>query len=95
MYIYIYKKQKIVFHSILLVYFALNSRALSSNFWDIHYPYLLDIYIYIYIYIYCHSQIDCFVASQFLSVARHVGRLKLGSKPTQLYVRLSIILLSE
>ena len=33
---------------------------------------------------------DCFVVSQLFSVARHVGRLKLGSKPTQLYVRLSI-----
>ena len=28
-------------------------------------------------------------------MARHVGRLKLGSKPTQLYVRLSIKLLSQ
>ncbi len=33
---------------------------------------------------------DCFVVSQFFSVARHVGRLKLGSKPAQLYIRLSI-----
>ena len=40
--------------------------------------------------IYCHPQTDCFVVSQLFSVARHVGRLKLGSKPTQLYVRLSI-----
>ena len=24
---------------------------------------------------------DCFVVSQLFSVARHVGRLKLGSKP--------------
>ena len=49
-------------------------------------------YIYIYIYIYCHLQTDCFVVSQLFSVARHVGRLKLGSKPTQLYVRLSIVI---
>ena len=28
-------------------------------------------------------------------MARHIGRLKLGSKPAQLYVRLSIILLSQ
>ena len=48
------------------------------------------IYIYIYIYIYCHPETDCFVVSQLFCVARHVGRLKLGSKPTQIYVRLSI-----
>ena len=38
-----------------------------------------------------HPQTDCFVVSQVFSVARHVGRLKLGSKPAKLYVRLSII----
>ena len=54
-----------------------------------------DIYIYIYIYIYCHPQTDCFVESQLFSVARPVGRLKLGWKPAQLYVRLSIIPLSQ
>ena len=48
------------------------------------------IYIYIYIYIYCHPQSDCFVVLQLFSVARHVGHLKLGSKPAQIYVRLSI-----
>ena len=42
-------------------------------------------------YIYCHPHTDCFIVSQFFSVARHVGRLKLGSKPAQLYARLSII----
>ena len=42
------------------------------------------------IHIYSHPQTDCFVASPLFSVARHVRRLKLGSKPTQLYVRLSI-----
>ena len=52
-------------------------------------------YIYIYIYIYCHPQTDYFVVSQLFSVARHVGWLKLGSKPTQLYIRLSIISLSQ
>ena len=56
---------------------------------------VLLIYIYIYIYIYCHPQTDCFVVSQLFSVAIHVGRLKLGSKPAQLYVRLSIIQLSQ
>ena len=39
---------------------------------------------------YILSSTDCFVVSQFFSVARQVGRLKLGSKPAQLYVRLSI-----
>ena len=47
-------------------------------------------YIYIYIYIY----IDRFVVSQLFIVARHVRRLKLESKPVQLYVRPSIIPLS-
>ena len=51
----------------------------------------MTIYIYIYIYI----STDSFVVSQLFSVARHVGRLKLGSKPIQLYVRLSIIPLSK
>ena len=36
----------------------------------------------IYIYIYSHPQTNCFVVSQLFSVARHVGRLKLGSKPS-------------
>ena len=31
--------------------------------------------------VYCHPQTECFVVSQHFSVARHVGRLKLGSKP--------------
>ena len=48
-----------------------------------------------YIYTYRHPQTDCFVVSQLFSVARHVRRLKLGLKPAQLYVRLSIILLSQ
>ena len=51
---------------------------------------MMCIYIYIYIYIYCHPQTDRFVVSQLFSVARQVGYLKLGSKPSQLYVRLSI-----
>ena len=46
-------------------------------------------YIYIYIYIYKHPQTDCFVVLQLFSVARHVGRLKLGSISAQLYVRLT------
>ena len=39
---------------------------------------------YIYIYIYSHLQTDCFILSEFFSVARHAGH----SKPVQLYVRL-------
>ena len=50
---------------------------------------------YIYMYIYCYPQTDCFVVSELFSVTRDVGRLKLGSKPAQLYVRLSIIPLSQ
>ena len=37
-----------------------------------------------------HPQTDCFVLSELFSVARHVGRSKPGSKPIQLYVRLSL-----
>ena len=43
----------------------------------------------------CHSQTDCFVVSQLFIVARYMGCLKLGSKPTQLYIRLSILTLSQ
>ena len=48
-----------------------------------------------YVHVYCHPQTDCFIVSQLFSMARHVGRLKLGLKPTQIYVRLSIIPLSQ
>ena len=48
-----------------------------------------------YVCIYCHQQTDCFVVSQLFIVARHVRRYKLGLKLTQLYIRLSIILLSR
>ena len=43
-----------------------------------------------HIYIYCHPQTDCFVLSELFTVARHVGRIKSGSKPVQIYVRHSI-----
>ena len=49
----------------------------------------------IYIYIYNHPWTDCFIVSHFFSVARHVGRLKLGLQPGQLYVRLSNLPLSQ
>ena len=54
----------------------------------------LYIYIYIYVYIYSHPQADYFIVSQLFSVATHAGRFKLGSKPAQHYVRLSILQLS-
>ena len=52
------------------------------------------LYIYIYIHIYTHLQTDCFVISHLFTVARYAGRFKLGSKPAQHYVRLSVIPLS-
>ena len=57
----------------------------------------LSIYIYIYIYIYCHPRTDCFIVLQlyYNKWAKHVGRLKMGSKPTQLYVRISILPISQ
>ena len=45
------------------------------------------IYIYIYIYIYiCHPQTDCFIVSQLFSVVRHARCIKLGSKPSWLFI---------
>ena len=44
---------------------------------------------------YCHLQTDCCVLPQLFWVVRHVGRLKLGSKHSQLYARLKIIPLSQ
>ena len=38
---------------------------------------------------------DCFVVSQLFSVPTLVGLLKLGSKPSQLFVRLCILPLSH
>ena len=40
--------------------------------------------------IYCHPQTDYFILSELFRVARHVGCSKPGSKPIQLYVRLSL-----
>ena len=37
-----------------------------------------------------HPQNDCFSLSELFSQVRHVGRLKPGSKPIQLFVGLSI-----
>ena len=44
--------------------------------------------------IYCFPQTDCFVVSQLFSVARYASRFTLGSKPAQIYVRLSMLPLS-
>ena len=54
---------------------------------QIGYP--LDFFLGLYIYIYSHPQTDCFVLSELFSVARHAVCSKPGSKPVQLYVRLS------
>ena len=48
-----------------------------------------------YIYIYSHPQADCFVVSQLFTVAWHARRFKLGSKPTYVYARISVLLLSH
>ena len=45
----------------------------------------------IYIYIYCYPQTDCFVVWQLFNMVRYIGRLKLGSKPAELYIRLNIL----
>ena len=41
--------------------------------------------------IYSHPQTDCFLLSELLSVSRHAGRSKPGSKPIQLNVTLSAL----
>ena len=66
----------------------LNQKILM-NYNPQYYKYIY-IYIYIYICMYIVIHRHCFVVSQLFSVARHVERLKLGSKPSQLYARLSI-----
>ena len=35
--------------------------------------------------VHCHPQTDCFVVSQHFSVAKQIGRFKLGLKPVQHY----------
>ena len=68
--------------------------------WEINIAFIRNKSVYtfldiLYIYIYCHPETDCFVLSRLFSVASYAGRLKLGSKPAQLYVRLNIIPLSQ
>ena len=61
----------------------------SSEFVPGLFNFIAESIVYIYIYIYILSSTDRLFRCIF-SVARHVGRFKLGSKPAQLYVRLSI-----
>ena len=75
-----------------------NHQASSQKFRKLNSSFL----VYFVLSIFLHSitnhilsSTDSFGVSQLFSVARHVGRLKLRSKPAQLYVRLRIILLSQ
>ena len=69
-------------------YPSLDSSAITST---ILLPMPFEVYLkYIYIYIVIHWKTVSLYHKLF-SMDRHVGRLKLGSKPAQLYVRLSII----
>ena len=66
------------------------TETLTSTLHHNRFTYLVYVFLLpSYIYIYCHPQTDCFVLSELFSVARHAGRSKPGSKPVQLYVRLS------
>ena len=71
----------------------------SSRIWNwfsVHFLRWYQLHFnFLFLYLYYHPQTDCFIVSQLFSVARHAGRLKLGSKPAQLYVRLSIMPLSQ
>ena len=78
----------------IYIYIYIHIYMLTHTHTYIIYIYI-HIYIYIYIYIFCHPQTDCFIVSPLLIVARFVGRLKLGSKHAQLYVRLSVRPLSQ
>ena len=86
----------------------IRSYVLRAILWINSYQYLSMYYLVSLIFLIFHyiktliltpreflyiSHPDYFVVSQIFSVARHIGRLKLGSKPAQLYV--SIIPLSQ
>ena len=75
--------------------FSFVSQPIENSCFYASIKYMYSEHSHARIYIYCHPHTDCFVKSQPFSVARHVGRLKLGSKSTQLYVRLSITPLSQ
>ena len=72
----------VLFNSLICVWGSIHIHTYKHTHTHTH----THTYIYIYIY---NPQKDCFVVSQLFSVARHVGRLKLESKPAQLYVRFS------
>ena len=74
------------------VYIYIYIYIYNSKDWDLLYfskDLLNDLFIQLCIYIYSLLQTDCFVLSELFSVVRHAGRSKPGSKPVQLYVRLS------
>ena len=74
-------------------FFALNSNKISNLIlfhFKVTFCFLSCNYMF-FIYIFIYRQ----TVSLYHSVARQVGHLKLWSKPTQLYVRLSIIPLSQ
>ena len=87
LYIFIYSYILISAHWALylnvLTLYIYNGLFPLSLFIDLVYDKIVYIYIYIYI---CHQQTDCFVVSQLFSVAWHVGRLKLESKPAQIFI---------
>ena len=56
------------------------------------YLYLLFTFFQFYSVVSRDSKVDYFASSLFLLI-KHVGHLKLGSKPAQLYVRLIIIII--
>ena len=90
-----YKDRMNYFHFNHLILFLKKKNIFQKSSIHNHETWLDTCLLYIYIYIYSHPQTDCFIVSQLFSVAMHVGCLKLGSKPTWLYVRLSITLLSQ
>ena len=89
--IFLYKKEKEKSNSLVSLYICFRSMITLFRWRKKNTVLYLNI---IYIYICCHPRTDCFVVSQLISVARHVGRFKLELKPAQLYIRLSIIPLS-
>ena len=88
--------------STLLGYFAVSQPPAKCGIFCLISSHMGPMYIespytntHTHTHIYSHPQTDCFVVSQVFGVGRHVGRLKLGSKPAQLYDRLSIRPLSQ
>ena len=57
--------------------------------WNHDLSFIKCVCVYIYIYIYCHPQTDCFILSELLSVARHIGPLSRDWNPS--YIMLDLI----